>query len=95
MELPQVSIYFNFSSEMFNRTSSQICGRWYLPIFLFRDGLLTLIYSLLDGPHEVLVLSSQYGEIINGYIMTRDVGMVMYRGRGLQMFLKPLCKCSC
>ena len=45
MELPQVSIYFNLSSEMLNRTSSKICGRWYLPIFLFRDWLLTLIYK--------------------------------------------------
>ena len=36
--------YFNFSSEMLYRTSSEICGRWYLPIFLFRDGSLTLIY---------------------------------------------------
>ena len=36
--------YFKFSSEMLSRTSSQICGRWYLPIFLFRDGLLTLMY---------------------------------------------------
>ena len=45
MELPQVSIYFNLSSEMLSRTSSQICGRWYLPIFLFRDGLLTLMYK--------------------------------------------------
>ena len=39
-----VSIYFNFSSEMLSRTSSQICGRWYLPMFLLRDGLLALIY---------------------------------------------------
>ena len=45
MELPQVSIYCNFSSEMLSRTSSQICGRWYLPICLFRDGLLTLMYK--------------------------------------------------
>ena len=37
-------IYFNLISGMFNRTSSHICGRWYLPIFLFRDGLLTLMY---------------------------------------------------
>ena len=37
-------IYFILSSEMLNRTSSQMCGRWYLPMFLFRDGLLTLIY---------------------------------------------------
>ena len=29
---------------MLNRTSSHICGRWYLPMFLFRDGLLTLMY---------------------------------------------------
>ena len=30
---------------LLSRTSSQISGRWYLPIFLFRDGLLTLIYN--------------------------------------------------
>ena len=36
--------YLNFSSEMFSRTSSHMCGRWYLPTFLFRDGLLTLMY---------------------------------------------------
>ena len=40
-----VKFYFNFSSELFNRTSSDMCGRWYLPMFLFRDGLLTLIYK--------------------------------------------------
>ena len=44
MELPQVGLYFKFSSEMLSRTSSHICGRWYLPMFLFRDGLLTLMY---------------------------------------------------
>ena len=37
-------LYFNFSSEMFNRTSSHMCGRWNLPTFLFRDGLLALMY---------------------------------------------------
>ena len=41
MELPRV--YFNFSSEVLNGTSSHMCGRWNLPTFLFRDGLLTLI----------------------------------------------------
>ena len=44
MELPQVSICFKFSSEMSSRTSSQMCGRWYLPMFLLRDGLFTLMY---------------------------------------------------
>ena len=38
--------YFTFSSEVLNRTSSHICGRWYLPLFLFRDGVLTLIHSM-------------------------------------------------
>ena len=36
-------LYFNFSSEMFNRTSSHMCGRWNLPTFLFKDGLLALM----------------------------------------------------
>ena len=36
-------LYFRFSSEMLNRTSSQMCGRWNLPTFLFRDGLLALM----------------------------------------------------
>ena len=36
-------IYFILTSEMLNSTSSQMCGIWYLPMFLFRDGLLTLI----------------------------------------------------
>ena len=41
MELPLVSFYFNFSSEMFSRTSSHMCGQMELASFLFRDGLLT------------------------------------------------------
>ena len=35
--------YFNLSSEVLNRTSSHMHGRWNLPMFLFRDGSLTLI----------------------------------------------------
>ena len=37
------SLYFNFSSEVLSRTSSHICGRWYLPIVLLRDALLTFM----------------------------------------------------
>ena len=37
--------YFVFSSEMENRTLSQICGRLYLTMFLLRVGLLTLMYT--------------------------------------------------
>ena len=36
--------YFRFSHDVLNRTSSQTCGRWYLPTFLFRDGSLILMY---------------------------------------------------
>ena len=35
--------YLNFNSDDLTSTSSHMCGGWYLPIFLFRDGSLTLI----------------------------------------------------
>ena len=38
------SFIFFLSSEMENRTLFQMCGRLDLPAFLFRVGLLTLIY---------------------------------------------------
>ena len=37
--------YLNLSFEMLNRTSSHIWGRWYLPMFMLRDGLLTLVHT--------------------------------------------------
>ena len=37
-------IHFFFNSGMENRILSQICGRLYFPIFLFRVGLFTLMY---------------------------------------------------
>ena len=40
-------VCFILSSEVLNRTSSHMCGRWYLPMFLLRDGLLTLMYSAI------------------------------------------------
>ena len=76
---------------MLSRASSQICGRWYLPTFLFRDGLFTLMYR---ASFMSLVRSPQDGKNVNSDRMTRDVDMVMYRGWGLEMFLKPLFKIS-
>ena len=35
--------YLSFSSMLLIRTSSHTCCRWYLPMFLLRDGLLTLM----------------------------------------------------
>ena len=42
--------YLSLSSGDLTNTSSHICGSWYLPIYLFRDGSLTLIsiVSLMD-----------------------------------------------
>ena len=39
-----MGLYFIFSSVVLTITSSHTWGRWYLPMFLFRDGLLTLMY---------------------------------------------------
>ena len=35
--------YFSLIFMLLIRTSSHTCGRWYLPMFLLRDGLLTLM----------------------------------------------------
>ena len=42
----QGSVQFSLSSEVLNKTSSYICDRWNLPMFLLRDGLLTLINNV-------------------------------------------------
>ena len=59
-------------------------------MFLFKDGLLTLMYRA-----SLSVLSYHYTEVVNGDTVTRDDRMVMDRGRGLEMFFEPLCKISC
>ena len=56
--------YVIFSSGMLNRTSSHICGRWYLPTFLLRDGSLALMYiASFMALFKVLVLFPHYTEI--------------------------------
>ena len=78
---------------MLNRTSSHTCGRWNLPMFLFRDGLLTLINNAsFIALLRVLVLPPHYTKIINGDIMTSGVSMVKYWGGCLLMFFEPLSK---
>ena len=77
------SAYFNLSSEMLCRTSSHMCGRWYLPIFLLRDGLFTLIYrASFMVLRRVLTFSSHYFKVVYSDIMTRYAGMVMGWGKG-------------
>ena len=87
-------IYFNLSSRVLNRTSSHTCGRWYLPMFLLRDGLLTLIY--FDG-FMVLVRfwsSSYYTEVVNCCSMSCGITVVIYWEMDHEVFLEPLSKCS-
>ena len=88
------SFYFNLSSEVLTRTSSQTCGRWYLPTFLLRDGSLTLIYR---ASFIVLIWFKSSLPIILKLLMntvTTDVTMVIYGRGGFQVFLEPFPKCS-
>ena len=43
MDLMLWALDLNFSSGDLTNTSSHICGNWYLPIFLFREGSFILI----------------------------------------------------
>ena len=67
-----------FSSGDLTSTSSHMCGSWYLPIFLFRQGSLTPInIASVDGPGNTLVLPAHYAEIVQRQLLTSDVVMVM------------------
>ena len=58
-------------------TSSQICGSWSLPRFLFRRQSLTLDkYDLLYGPGDALGLPIHDGETVQLDAMTCGVDMV-------------------
>ena len=87
--------YFNFSSWVLSRTSSHMCGRWYLPMFLLRYGLLALMYNA-SFIHllRFLVFPPHYVKIFYGDMVTSSVKMVIYRRRCLEVFFEPLSKCS-
>ena len=89
-----VAVYLSLSSGRFISTSSHICSSWYLPIFLFRDGSLTQIRiaSLMDLA-MFLVYSAYNAKIINRYVMTSGVVIVM-DGWGLHVFFGSLSQCS-
>ena len=94
MEKPLGQFYFNFSSVLLIRTSSHIWGRWYLPMCLFRDGLLTLLNTdFLISLERFLLLPTHYAKIFKWGSMTCGAAVVMNWGGGLQMFLEPLSKC--
>ena len=78
---------------MLIRTSSHKWGRWYLPMFLFRDGLLTLmnidslinLESFCSSLPTMLKFSSE---------VVWPVVLLWSCMGGLQMFFVPLSKCS-
>ena len=54
------SIYFNLSSEVLTRTSSQTCGRWYLPTFLLRQIQSRMILTADKGVAQVVLNTEDY-----------------------------------
>ena len=51
------SVYFNFSSKVLNRTSSHMCGRWYLPMFSVKGWIIDpYVQGFFDSSHEILIL---------------------------------------
>ena len=80
---------------MLNRTSSHICGRWYFPMFLLRDGLFTLMYT---ASSIVLIrFWSSLPTILKLSMVFLWPVMLKwsYIGEGgLKMFIEPLSKCS-
>ena len=64
-------VNYNFSSEVLNRTSSQTCGRWYLPTFLFGDGSLTLMYR---ASFIVLIRFKSLPTMLKLLMVTRTFG---------------------
>ena len=76
---PFVGSYLSLSSGDLTSTSSHICGSWYLPIFLFRYGSLTLINiaSLMALAIFWSFLPTMQ-KIVQRQFMTSGVVMVMY-----------------
>ena len=81
---------------LFIRTSSHTCGRWYLPMFLFRDGLLTLMnidsFISLERFCSSLLY---YTKVVDVGSVTSGVTVVIDRGGCFKVFFKPISKCSC
>ena len=90
-----VEHYFIFRSGILNNILSQMCGRWYFPIFLLSVGLFTLIY--IDSMIVLAKLLSSLPIILKFSI---DVSWPLMFWCwniwwwGLQVFLVSFLKCS-
>ena len=76
------SHYFSLSSMLLIRTSSHICGRWYLPVSV--QGCIIDPYEqwFFDQPGEVLLFPAHYTEVVQSAGMACGVTVVIYRGGG-------------
>ena len=88
-----VDCYLSLRSGDLTNSSSHICGSWYLPIFLFKDGSLTLISIASLMSLMILVLTAHYTKIVQRQFMTSDVVMVMDGLGGPHMFSEPFMFC--
>ena len=87
--------YLSLSSLLLLRTSSHIWGRWYLPMFLFRDGPFnSYVHGFFNQPRETLFLPTHYLKVVKCGSVTWGVTMVMNGWGGLEMFFKSLSKWS-
>ena len=53
------------------------------------------VHGLLDGPGDIMHLSTYYGEIVHPDTVSRGVTMVIDGGRGPKMLLEPFPKSPC
>ena len=82
--------YFNFSSGVLNRTSSQTCGMMVFGNISIEGWIIDpYVQSLFYCSHLVQVLSLNNTEIVDGDTVTTDVAVVIYGRGGFQMFLEP------
>ena len=89
------ALFLNFTSGDLTSTSSHMCGSWFLPAFLFRNGPYTVI-NIASLMVLAILWSSlpTNAKIVQRHLMTSDVMMVMDGWWSLHVFSEPVCKCS-
>ena len=87
-----MGFYLNLSSGHLISTSSHMCGSWYLPIFLFRDGSFTH-----TNIASLVVLAMVWSSLSTILKLSRDNSWPVmlwwsWIGWSLHVFYEPLCK---
>ena len=70
-----------------------MCGSWYFPMSLFRDGVIDLnIHGLLDSPGDAICLPAYDGEAIHADKMSHGLAVLVDREGGSEVFFEPVLK---